>query len=357
MTRPVREDQGMIAVAPLHGRTPAPDLLLAGFSGPLLRWTFALLGRAMARRCPSAGQVSIGETAWTPPEPGGTGRLFFGDFVNEDWAATLKEGLVPAVLVIDDMAAVCADMLQAGLEAGVIVRHLVAVATAQGDLAGQPNVLLLRRADFSDPVAAVARIMAHAGLPAEPFNLFAGEAGPAPWDMPPPPPLPASVLPLMEAVVTPALQYGCTGIRGPVAWPRDCLLWGDHPGTPLPRVLDMTGPARVVAYGPYYALPSGSWTVRATLAFSPASRGMPLALELHGANVLGGVRFPVEQAGLFAASFIVVVPSSREPLEIRLLTERGAIEGTLGIDRIDLMPTARFVDSAPNQRRGSLVCS
>ena len=343
----------MTDLAPPHGRTPAPDLLLAGFPGPLLRWTFALVGRTMARRSPPVCQVSIGETGWTPPEPGGVGRLFFGDFISDAWAATLKDRLVPAVLVIDDMEAVCADMLQTGLETGVVVRHLVSVAMALGDLAGQSNILLLRRADFSDPVAAVARIMAHAGLPAEP--LFAGEVGPVPSDLPPSPPLPESLLLLIEAVVTPALRYGCTGVRDPVAWPRDCLFWGDNPGTPLPRVLDLTGPARVVAYGPYYALPPGSWTIRATLAFSPASRGMPLALELHGANLIGGVRFAVEQAGLFAASFTVVVPSSREPLELRLITERGAIEGTLGIDRIDLMPGAHFVDSAPGQHRAYSV--
>jgi hypothetical protein len=101
----------------------------------------------------------------------------------------------------------------------------------------------------------------------------------------------------------------------------------------------MTGPARVLAYGPYYTVPSGRWIVRVTLAFSPSSRGMPLALELHGATTrLGRFEFVAEQPGLFAASFPVVVPSSRDPVELRLCTERGAIEGTIGLDRVELIP-------------------
>ncbi len=143
---------------------------------------------------------------------------------------------------------------------------------------------------------------------------------------------------LITAVVEPACRYALDGTRVPVTWPRDCLLWGDRPGEPLPRVLDLTGPARVLAYGPYYALPAGRWTMRAILAFSPSSRGASLALELHGATELARFQFTVDQPGLFAASLPVTIPSPREPLEMRLVTERGAIEGTLGIDRAEFIP-------------------
>jgi hypothetical protein len=329
---------------PPDWRTPTADILVAGLPGPLLRWTASLLGGAMAARHTSVAHLSMGQTQWTPPGPDAVARLFVGDFVSDAWAATLSDGLIPAVLVIDDEAAVWAEIDDTLRETNeVVARHLVAVGTALGDLVGRDNILILRPAAFSDPAAAVARVIAHVGLPAESFDnvvarLSAGGAGPPPWAMPPSPQLPASARALIDAVVSPAFQYGCAGTRLAVTWPRDCLFWGDQPGTRLPRILDMTGPARVIAYGPYFALPCGRWTIRTTLAVSPASRGAPLALELHGANQLGRFAFSVDRPGLFAATFVVTVPSSREPLEFRLVTERGAIEGTLGIDRIDLTP-------------------
>ena len=104
--------------------------------------------------------------------------------------------------------------------------------------------------------------------------------------------------------------------------------------------LDLTGPARVICYGPYFRLPPGRWTARVRLAFSPHCMGAPLALEMHGEAQRGHCRFRVPRAGLFEAVFPFVIPSAREALELRLVSERGAIEGALGIELAVLTPVS-----------------
>jgi hypothetical protein len=155
---------------------------------------------------------------------------------------------------------------------------------------------------------------------------------------PPLVPVAAEDAALMEQVVLPAFRFASTGMRGDVTWPRAVLLWGDHPNEPAPRVLDLTGPARVLCYGPYFRLPPGHWKARVKLAFSPRCKDAPLALEMHGEARHGRCRFRVPGAGLYEAVFPFVIPSPREAIEIRLVSERGAIEGALGIEHATLTP-------------------
>jgi hypothetical protein len=143
---------------------------------------------------------------------------------------------------------------------------------------------------------------------------------------------------VVAGALSPACRYAATGKRQSVIWPRACLFWGDRPGEPAPRVLDLTGPSRVLAYGPYFHLPPGRWTARAMVAFSPECRGAPFSFELHGSAEFGRCNFGVDHPGVFIVTWKVTVPSAREALEIRLVSQRGAIEGTLGIDHVEFVP-------------------
>jgi hypothetical protein len=145
------------------------------------------------------------------------------------------------------------------------------------------------------------------------------------------------IMTLADEIVSPLLAAVATGIARDVRWSRDCLFWGDHPGEKLPRRIDLTGPARVLAYGPYVHLPPGRWILKATLAFSPTAVGSPFAIELHGNGLLGKCRFRPPAAGVFAASFVADVRSAHVPNEIRIISENGAIDGEIGIDHIQLV--------------------
>jgi hypothetical protein len=318
------------------GMTPPTDILVAGLPGPLMEWTLDLLARAMAARYASVAHLPIsGDARWAPPDPASPcgARLFTGDFLQEAWATQVRNGQIAAVLAVDDAGVAWDRLRQLGQLPAEAIRNLVAVATSFGDLAEHERVLTVTHRDLDDPTVLAVRVLTHIGLRVETLDqVFAAPAAAEPAQAP------RDWQPLIEAVVAPAFAYGRSGSRVPTTWPRDCLFWGDSPGEMLPRVLDLTGPSRILAYGPYLALPPGRWTMSTTIAFSPASRGAILSLTLHGATELGRIEFTVAGPGLFKASVPVTVPSPREQLEIRLVTERGAIEGTIGIDHIAFEP-------------------
>jgi hypothetical protein len=212
-----------------------------------------------------------------------------------------------------------------------------------GDIVCSKNVLILYRSDFQNDPEIGSRILGHAGLWREPaedplLQLVRSSIDDLDGLLTEPASIPQSLQNLTKTVLAPSIHYGCTGQRVPVVWPRDCLYWGDQPGLPLPRVLELTGPARVLVYGPYYVLPVGTWRIRVTLAVSASACKTPLALELHGAAELARFQFSVDQPGLFVASMVITIRSAREPLECRLTVLRGAIEGQLGLDRIEFTP-------------------
>ena len=324
----------------------AADFLVAGLPGPLSLWVHDLVAAAVARRYASVVYEQLNaESAWTPAEvtEGLSARVFFGDFINDAWREAIQAGRFPTVLVIDEAAPAFIWMQEGGHEPRAAMRVLISVATSLGDLGADGRVLLLSRADCEDQDAVVTRILAHIGQPDEPRGGLVAEPLPS-FDPEGPDAagvtlsLPEETRSIIAAALDPARHYGTTGERVPVIWSRDCLYWGDHPGERVPRVLDLTGPSRLLVYGPYYHLAPGFWRMSATLAISPSACGMPMNLELYGATELARFEFSVDQPGLFAASMPVYVPSGREPLECRLVILRGAIEGTLGLDQIEFVP-------------------
>lgn len=313
----------------------AGDVLLAGSPGPLMDWTSGLIAGAIAARQGSVEHWPIdGETRWSPSDPAAdTGiRLFLGNFLQDHWVAPIRDGQILAILVLDDIGLVWERLRGQGQSPAEATHNMVAVATAFGDITGAAGVLSVVASDKDDLGALAMRILRHIGLPDAVVDL--PETDLRPLSVLVPDELRAAI----DTVIRPAFAYGAGGGRVPVIWPRDRLFWGDSPGNPLPRVLDLTGPSRILAYGPYLALPPGQWTMSTMFALSPASRGAMLSLGLYSANELGRIAFTAEGPGLFKATVPVVVESSRQHLEIRLISERGAIEGTIGMGEIVFTP-------------------
>ncbi|GEM_PF-6657364 len=170
------EDTAVSDRVPPDGGIPPTDILVAGLPGALLRWTCDLLADAMARPHEAVAHLSIGGVEqWTPPDPTAApiARLFFGDFISEDWAAPLRAGRIPAVFVVDESTRSWHYLCQTEQESGEAVRNLVAIATSLGDLAGHDRILTLPRAAWNYPMAVATRILTHVGLPPK--------HRPAPW--------------------------------------------------------------------------------------------------------------------------------------------------------------------------------
>ena|SRR6516164_3640670 len=68
----------------------------------------------------------------------------------------------------------------------------------------------------------------------------------------------------IDGVLGPLIQMSFRDSAENIIWPIEAFLSGDRPDTPATLVTDLTGGARILYYGPYFYLPSGSWKARRT---------------------------------------------------------------------------------------------
>ncbi|SKA36229.1 hypothetical protein SAMN02745126_05788 [Enhydrobacter aerosaccus] len=116
-----------------------------------------------------------------------------------------------------------------------------------------------------------------------------------------------------------------------ICWPRDVLFAGDSPGTPLPAVFDIAGPARVLTYGPYFPLPIGQWHVELLMGFSQRVGVMPFLVEIVADGIFHRAYFEAKRAGIFVLPFDLSFDRSGSPVEIRLVSQEPALEGEVSL--------------------------
>jgi hypothetical protein len=137
---------------------------------------------------------------------------------------------------------------------------------------------------------------------------------------------------LVDSVVAP--EPSGTGESN---WPRELFFDGGNPGSSPPLMIDLTGPARCLLFGPYLCLPRGLWVVNFIVGFSDDALGMPFRIEVCGGSaILGAAIIKPIASGIFTAAISFSV-SLNEPIEIRLFSMEGAIEGRVGFVRARLV--------------------
>jgi hypothetical protein len=166
-------------------------------------------------------------------------------------------------------------------------------------------------------------------------------AAPPPAELPGPCPPPAEAggaisTPLSSAYLEPL--FAAAGRHAPLllAWPREAFLDGDAPGDTLPATVEVAGRARILAYGPYLPLPSGSWHATATLGFSPDIGKLPFILEADTGGAVARGFFEVERGGIFSLGLDFQVADAMHPVELRLISQDSALEGQLALIEIEL---------------------
>ena len=136
----------------------------------------------------------------------------------------------------------------------------------------------------------------------------------------------------------PPMEGGPFGFYGPAGpqpgragwWGRPLFFSGDAPGQPCPEAIDLTGRARILAYGPYLALPPGRWRLTARLEMVDADAArQPYRLEFGGQAAQGATDFrPVGGAGLYDVAVDAVL-ADVESVELRVWLVRSAFHGTV----------------------------
>lgn len=110
-----------------------------------------------------------------------------------------------------------------------------------------------------------------------------------------------------------------------IVWPLplfnrlDDRPWGDP--------FDLTGPARVVLFGPYMHLPVGDWTARVEFEVEGAVSGIEAMTDVRINEVLTEKSFIMPAKGIFAYGLDFQIADPHLPVEIRLFIQKSAIEG------------------------------
>lgn len=126
-----------------------------------------------------------------------------------------------------------------------------------------------------------------------------------------------------------------------LTWPRSLFACSDVENPPDAEV-SLLGPARTIFFGPYLHLPRGDWTASFIFSVKDAEAFNELSVDIFSNMQDILAKAPIELAGegYFRADLPFTVSEPGFPLEARVMLARGAIEGRLGLEKIDITRVA-----------------
>jgi hypothetical protein len=119
-------------------------------------------------------------------------------------------------------------------------------------------------------------------------------------------------------------------------WPVYALLRPEFPDRLTIGPIDLTGPARFIYYGPYFALPAGAWSADVSIEVSDCYSDDPIAIDVVSRKVLAVVRMKLPRSGVYGCQIRFQIEEPSQPIEIRLQLLTGAIEGVIRMHSIKL---------------------
>ena len=147
--------------------------------------------------------------------------------------------------------------------------------------------------------------------------------------------------PLTQSYLKPL--FGAIPLASPLVltWPRESFFDGDLPGAPLPELIELAGRARILAYGPYLPLPSGTWLAKAYLGFSADVEKMPFILEADSGRGITRGFFEVMRGGIFTLTLDLEIADAFQPVELRLISQESTLEGQAALIEVQLERSGR----------------
>ncbi len=119
-------------------------------------------------------------------------------------------------------------------------------------------------------------------------------------------------------------------------WPISMLIDSNPSGEVFSGRIELLGPARFLAYGPYLHLTPGRWRADIEFEISDNLSGNQLYVDAYAGDILCVVtaHLPADGNYMFQISFTITDPL--EPVQLRFQSLSGAIEGVINLDRIGL---------------------
>jgi hypothetical protein len=119
-------------------------------------------------------------------------------------------------------------------------------------------------------------------------------------------------------------------------WPISLYMSSDHPTGPFPRRVELLGPARFIAYGPYLHLTVGQW--RATVVFEVSDNfsGNQLYVDVYAGEILSVITTQLPVQGTYTFDIGFELTNALEPVQLRFQILSGAIEGVFTLTSTSL---------------------
>jgi hypothetical protein len=125
-------------------------------------------------------------------------------------------------------------------------------------------------------------------------------------------------------------EYLGGGLPDQITWARD--LFHGEGGKPVPSVIEITGKARNLIYGPYVALPPGDWTADLVLGFSEDAIDTTFQVDVFAGSILNVIRTKPTLPGVHMVSINFLIEEANDNLvEIRLYNETAAVFGQIAL--------------------------
>lgn len=315
--------------------------------GPLAIWIFRILEVAAAR----AG-YALQYVDRTDPIPEDTpAAIYASQYPSPSAIALTAAGRLDAIVIACDPKWSVSFLMASGNSLLEAIRLLTGHMTANVAIGTTSRSRLVYPA-FDQPAGVTARsLLAHCGLPTDPATVaevLAAIQAPLEPSAPlidvvtqiAPEVAQAPVLTMEQSAIVDNTLAGLAAMalgdfKTPIIWPTEVYFFGDVPNTPIPAIAPVTGPSRVMAYGPYLHLPPARYAVELIIAFSGRIEEIPFLLEFHALDqCLARYRLEGRRSGAYRSRFYLTVVDPVAPIEVRLRNERGAIEGEVSLGEL-----------------------
>lgn len=116
-----------------------------------------------------------------------------------------------------------------------------------------------------------------------------------------------------------------------VSWPIETMMHADTHHQPVSGSFDLTGPGRILTFGPYFHLPVGNWSAELCFAVTENYSGNVFMVDVltNGENLLAAAKGDLPAGGTFVTRLNFQVFSPHDAIEFRTFLLTGAIEGNL----------------------------
>jgi len=255
---------------------------------------------------------------------------------DEQLRLALLDERTPLVLALDDPRNACREFL---IEGGASVRQAVRAVANSCPLvmryASLPGALTLHAESVAtDPLAAVASIAAHFGFQVDCVELERivadlAENGPfVTADRTEE--LPVDERRTIDGALSGYAEHFAGRNLGGLVWRRELFALAQDGSQSPTDVLDISGPPRILIYGPYIHLPPGSWSARIVLGFSEAAVGHSFNVDAFSGEPLVSRTIRPDSSGVHATDIVFSAPAAQgQGVELRVWVVDGVRNGEL----------------------------